>query len=120
MLEHSSSHLNGINDFERQLQELFEEVKTMIMMGNKNDAIDLLQANYEAVKEQINAGTKGIEEAAILDIIALGYMAIGDLNFVGYLLNMVTFFSSASNVKRTFGSRVPYFLYTCFTTIFKP
>ncbi|XP_044508343.1 nephrocystin-3 [Mangifera indica] len=90
LLEHSSSHLNGINDFERQLQELFEEVKTMIMMGNKNDAIDLLQANYEAVKEQINAGTKGIEEAAILDIIALGYMAIGDLNFVGYLLNMMS------------------------------
>uniref|UniRef100_A0A7N2MFF5 Uncharacterized protein n=1 Tax=Quercus lobata TaxID=97700 RepID=A0A7N2MFF5_QUELO len=50
----------------------------MIMKGNKSNAIDLLKANYEAVKEQMNAGTKGIEEAALLDVIALGYMAVGD------------------------------------------
>ncbi|KAH9780149.1 TPR REGION domain-containing protein [Citrus sinensis] len=79
-----------MNDFERQLQELFNEVKSMIMMGNKNDAIDLLQANYEAVNEQINAGNKGIEEVAILDIIALGYMYIGDLKFVQSLLDMMS------------------------------
>ncbi|KAJ0101007.1 hypothetical protein Patl1_05194 [Pistacia atlantica] len=87
MRDHSSNHLNGISDFERQLQELFDEVKTMIMKGNKNDAIDLLQANYQAVKEQINAGTKGIEEAAILDIIALGYVAIGDLKFINEVVD---------------------------------
>lgn len=81
-----------MSDFERQLQELFNEVKSMITMGNKNDAIDLLQANYEAVKEQINAGNKGIEEVAIVDIIALGYMYIGDLKFVQTLLDMVISF----------------------------
>lgn len=92
MHDHSSNLWDGMNDFERQLQELFNEVKSMIMMGNKNDAIDLLQANYEAVKEQINAGNKGIEEVAILDIIALGYMYIGDLKFVQSLLDMVISF----------------------------
>ncbi|KAH1245574.1 Nephrocystin-3 [Glycine max] len=60
----------------------------MISMGNKNDAIDLLTANYEVVKERLNAGTKGTEEAVTLDIIAPGYMAVGDLKFAGSLLNM--------------------------------
>jgi hypothetical protein len=88
----SSKPSDGVKDFERQLQELFDEVKMMIKMGNKNDAMDLLQANYEFVKEQINAGSSGIEEAATLDIIDLGYMAIGDLKSVGFILNKVTFF----------------------------
>ncbi|KAK0592901.1 hypothetical protein LWI29_027493 [Acer saccharum] len=87
MLDRSSHPVDSMSDFERQLQELFNEVKTMIMMGNMNDAMDLLQANYETVKEQMDAGNKGMEEAAILDIIALGYMAIGDLKFVGFLLD---------------------------------
>ncbi|KAM2007143.1 hypothetical protein ACFX15_002092 [Malus domestica] len=85
----SSDKLDGMKSFERELQELFDEVKRMIMMGNKNDAIDLLQANYEAVKERMDAGIRGIEEAATIDIIALGYMAIGDLKFVGSLLDML-------------------------------
>ncbi|XP_037496036.1 nephrocystin-3 isoform X3 [Jatropha curcas] len=48
-----------------------------------------LEANYEVVKEQINAGAKGIEEAATLDVIALGYMASGDLKSVGSVLNLL-------------------------------
>ncbi|KAA8533580.1 hypothetical protein F0562_030986 [Nyssa sinensis] len=89
LLDISSNPLDSMSDFERQLQELFNEVKTMIMKGNKNDAVDLLQANYEAVKEQMDAGARGIEEAAILDIIALGYMAAGDFKIVGSLLDML-------------------------------
>ncbi|XVE64421.1 hypothetical protein DITRI_Ditri07aG0099300 [Diplodiscus trichospermus] len=78
-----------MSDIETQLQELFNEVKTLIMTGNKNDAVDLLQANYEAVKEKMNAGAKGMEEAAILDVLALGYMAVGELKFVRSLLNLI-------------------------------
>ncbi|XP_038685660.1 nephrocystin-3 isoform X2 [Tripterygium wilfordii] len=59
-------------------------------MGNKNDAVDLLQANFEAVKEQMSAGDKGMEEAAILDVIALGYMAIGDFEIVESILDMLS------------------------------
>ncbi|KAK4571155.1 hypothetical protein RGQ29_029831 [Quercus rubra] len=88
--DQTSYPLDDMSDFEKQLQELFGEVKRMIMKGNKSDAIDLLKANYEAVKEQMNAGTKGIQEAALLDVIALGYMAVGDLKFVGSLLAMLT------------------------------
>lgn len=78
-----------MSDFEIQLQELFNEVKMMIKTGNENDAVDLLQANYEAVKEQIEAGARGIEVVALLDIIALGYMALGDLNIVDSVLDTV-------------------------------
>ncbi|OMO87928.1 hypothetical protein CCACVL1_08658 [Corchorus capsularis] len=88
-LDKASNSWDGTSDFERQLEELFNEVKTLIMAGNKNDAIDLLQANHEVVKEQMNAGAKGIEEAAILDVIALGYMAVGELKFVRSLLNVI-------------------------------
>lgn len=92
MLQSPSNASDGMNDLERQLQELYDEVKAMILMGNKDDAVDLLQANYGVVKEQINAGSRGIEEAATLDVIALGYMAIGDLESVGPILNLVSFF----------------------------
>lgn len=79
------------NDLEQMLQELFDEIKSLIRTGNNNDALDLLEANYEAVKQQIDAGDKGIEQVAILDVIALGYVAIGDLKMVGFLLNLVNF-----------------------------
>lgn len=85
----SSNPIHGMNDFERQLQEFFVEVKTMLKIGNKDGAIDLLQANYESVKEQMDAGAKGMEQAAILDIIALGYMCLGDFELVEGLLDMV-------------------------------
>ncbi|KAB2596826.1 nephrocystin-3-like [Pyrus ussuriensis x Pyrus communis] len=85
-LKQSSNRLDGMKSFERELQEL---LKRLIMMGNKNDGIDLLQANYEAVKERMNGGVRGIEEAATIDIIALGYMAIGDLKFVDSLQAML-------------------------------
>lgn len=75
------------DDFETNLEELFSEIKSMISIGNKSDALDLLEANYEAVREQIVAGRKTIEEAAILDVIALGYMAIGDFKMVDFILN---------------------------------
>lgn len=37
--------------------------------------MDLLRPNYVAVKEEIDSGLKGVEQGALLDIIALGYMA---------------------------------------------
>ncbi|KAA3454876.1 nephrocystin-3 isoform X2 [Gossypium australe] len=90
LFDKASDSSDGMSDFERQLQELFNEVKTLITMGNEKDAVDLLQANYEAVKEQMNDGSKGIEEAAILDVIALGYMAVGEFKSVRSLLDAIS------------------------------
>ncbi|KAL6972111.1 hypothetical protein U1Q18_031797 [Sarracenia purpurea var. burkii] len=89
LLDDSSNPLEDTTHLEGRLQEIFDEVKTMIKMGNKSDALNLLRANYEVVKEQIDTGAKRIEEAAILDTIALGYIGIGDLKMVGSLLGML-------------------------------
>ncbi|KAK8709272.1 hypothetical protein V6N13_060295 [Hibiscus sabdariffa] len=86
----AASGFHSVREFERQIQELFNEVKTLIKTGNHKDAIDLLQANYEGVKEQMNDGSKGMEEAAILDVIALGYMAVGNFKFVRSLLDVIS------------------------------
>jgi hypothetical protein len=79
-----------MEEFEMELQELFNEVKSMVKIGKESDAMDLLRANYVAVKEELDSGLKGIEQAAVLDIIALGYMAVGDLKPVPALLDMVS------------------------------
>lgn len=85
-----STHTNGMKEFEMELQELFNEVKAMVKIGKERDAMDLLRANYVAVKEEIDSGLKGIQQAALLDIIALGYMALGDFKPVPALLDMVS------------------------------
>uniref|UniRef100_A0A2C9VLW1 MalT-like TPR region domain-containing protein n=1 Tax=Manihot esculenta TaxID=3983 RepID=A0A2C9VLW1_MANES len=74
LLQSPSNASDGMNDLERQLQELYDEVKAMTLMGNKDDAVDLLQANYGVVKEQINAGSRGIEEAATLEQFLSAFM----------------------------------------------
>ncbi|KAK8709271.1 hypothetical protein V6N13_060295 [Hibiscus sabdariffa] len=90
VFDKASDSSDSVREFERQIQELFNEVKTLIKTGNHKDAIDLLQANYEGVKEQMNDGSKGMEEAAILDVIALGYMAVGNFKFVRSLLDVIS------------------------------
>ncbi|XP_020088876.1 nephrocystin-3 isoform X1 [Ananas comosus] len=79
--------MDSMGEFERQLQDFFVEIKSQLEMGNKDDAIDLLRANYESVREQIEDGLRGIEQAATLDIIALGYMGVGDFKIVEHLLD---------------------------------
>ncbi|KAF3672315.1 hypothetical protein FXO37_07580 [Capsicum annuum] len=81
---------SNLNVLEEQLRDLFNEVHAMIKIGKENEARDLLLANFEAVKEQMDAGNKGIEEAAILDVTALGYMALGDLRTVKPLLDVLS------------------------------
>ncbi|CAN4089540.1 unnamed protein product [Withania somnifera] len=81
---------SDLNILEDQLRDLFNEVHAMIRIGKENEARDLLLANFEAVKEQMDAGHKGIEEAAILDVTALGYMALGDIRSVKPLLDVLS------------------------------
>ena len=90
MLDKSNANVEGMDDFERKLQELFVEVKTLLAMGNKDDAMVLLEANYVMVKEQVNCGSKGIEQAALLDILALGYVGAGEVPLLEHVLDMVS------------------------------
>ncbi|XP_020573426.1 uncharacterized protein LOC110019901 [Phalaenopsis equestris] len=89
MFCNSDLKIHDRDEFVSQLQELLTQVKSMIKSGNKEDAIHVLQANYETVKEQVDDGHVGIEQAAILDTLALGYMDIGDMKTVVHLLNLL-------------------------------
>jgi hypothetical protein len=53
-----------------QLQELYEEVKRIIDNGDVESARDIIDANYDALREQLELGVEGIEHAAMLDILA--------------------------------------------------
>ncbi|KAI4330968.1 hypothetical protein MLD38_029204 [Melastoma candidum] len=79
----------GADDFEEELQGLFDEVKGMIADGKAEDARSLLQANLEAVKMQLKEGLGGIREAALLDVLGLGYMALGELKVVATILDLM-------------------------------
>ncbi|KAL9250222.1 Nephrocystin-3-like protein [Drosera capensis] len=87
----SDNSLNDADDFEKPLQELLAEVKTLVSNGKKTDAISLLQANYEAVKEQLNEGFQSIEVAATLDIIALGFMVAGEDKLAASVLKRLNY-----------------------------
>ncbi|EPS68842.1 hypothetical protein M569_05929, partial [Genlisea aurea] len=71
---------------ELELQYLFDQVRNLIKLGKQDDARDLLRANYQAAMDY---GSKGNEVAAALDVIALGYMAIGDLRTVESILDVM-------------------------------
>ena len=78
---------------------MYNKVKALIAAGNKGDAADLLLANFEAVMERINAGTKGMDEASFISIIALGYKDLGHLKSLKLLLDTVSsFFPSTLNL----------------------
>ncbi|GAB2221892.1 hypothetical protein Droror1_Dr00013085 [Drosera rotundifolia] len=87
----SDNSLNDVDDFEKPLQELLAEVKNLVSNGKKTDAIDLLQANYEAVKEQLNEGFQNIVVAATLDVIALGFMAAGEDKLAASVLKRLNY-----------------------------
>ncbi|KAG6529975.1 hypothetical protein ZIOFF_012192 [Zingiber officinale] len=89
VLDGPTTSLNEMNEFEIQLNNLFLEVRAKIEKGHINDALNLLKANYAAVEEQINGGFRGIEQAAILDTLALGFIGAGDLKNAEHLLNML-------------------------------
>ncbi|WOL00932.1 hypothetical protein Cni_G09645 [Canna indica] len=89
MVDGSTNTLNDVENFERQLNDFFLQVKTKLEKGNKDDVVCLLKENYEAVMEQIDGGFTGIEQAAVIDTLALGYMGAGDFKTIEHLLNLL-------------------------------
>ncbi|KAL3681915.1 hypothetical protein R1sor_024871 [Riccia sorocarpa] len=72
---------------EKELEELYEEVGRMIEEGDEENARDVIEANYEAVLEQLEEGICGVEQGAMLDILAQLYMDMGDFECAEVLLD---------------------------------
>lgn len=77
---------------EKQLEELYEEVGRMIEEGDEGSAREVIEANYEALLEQLEEGIRGVEQAAMLDILAQLYMNMGDYECADVLLDQVRVF----------------------------
>lgn len=82
-------YVEDVTDLERQLEELYEEVERMIEEDDDDTARVLIEANYEALLEQLDAGVQGVEQAAMLDVLAQLYMNMGDDESAEVLLEQV-------------------------------
>ncbi|KAL4205072.1 hypothetical protein AMTRI_Chr01g135330 [Amborella trichopoda] len=100
--EDLSTSITYMSDLEQQLEELFSTVKKMIREGNRDAALKLVEANYGALKEQLDAGQKGVEQAAILDVLALSYTHICDFKSASCLLEEL------KEILRTIENHEPY------------
>jgi hypothetical protein len=83
--------VEGAAKMAEQLQELYEEVKRIIDNGDVESARDIIEANYDALREQLELGVEGIEHAAMLDILAQLRLTLGDFEEAEHLLLEVSF-----------------------------
>jgi uncharacterized protein (DUF2267 family) len=60
----------GATKMVEQLQEMYDEVKKIINNGDVEGARDIIEANFDALREQLELGVEGIEHATMLDIMA--------------------------------------------------
>jgi len=81
----------GVAKMVDQLQKMYEEVKKITDNGDVEGARDIIEANFDALREQSELGVEGIECAIMLDIMAQLHLTIGDFEKVEHLLLEVFF-----------------------------
>eukprot|EP01018_Ginkgo_biloba_P013746 Gb_27651 [translate_table: standard] len=82
-------YAKDISELEDQLHELFVHVQKMIERGDEATARELIEANYEAVTQQLEMGIKGVEQAAMFDILAQLHMSLCDFKVAEHLLEQM-------------------------------
>lgn len=82
--------VNEVTILEDQLQDLYGEVLKMIEEGDEDTARDMIEANYEMIVEDREAGEQGLEHVAMMDILAQLRMSLGDFEEAEYLLDQVS------------------------------
>jgi hypothetical protein len=82
--------VNEVTVLQDQLQDLYGEVLRMIEEGDEDTARDMIEANYEMIAEDREAGEQGLEHVAMMDILAQLRMSLGDFEEAEYLLDQVT------------------------------
>ncbi|KAH8970073.1 hypothetical protein BDL97_02G068500 [Sphagnum fallax] len=79
--------MKGITEIEKQLHQLYEEMNRMIEKGDQATANDMIEAKYKAVQGQFESGIQGMEQAAMLDMLAQLRMSLGQAEEVACLLS---------------------------------
>jgi hypothetical protein len=88
--------MKGMTEIEKQLHQLYEEINRMIEEGDQATANDMIEAKYKAVKGQFESGIQGMEQAAMLDMLAQLRMSLGEAEEVAHLLSEVCGYLSLS------------------------
>lgn len=81
--------MDGVTNLEENLQELYTEVNRIIEEGDTETAREIVDANYEALLSQLGDEAAGIEQAAMLDILAQLCLSLGDYDEAEQLLSQV-------------------------------
>lgn len=78
-----------LGDYLEQLQDFHVKVEIMIEQGDRETASVLVKANFEALMEQVDQGIKGLEQAAMLDILIQLSMSLQDAKAVRQMLGQM-------------------------------
>jgi hypothetical protein len=88
--------MKGMTEIEKQLHQLYEEMNRMIEEGDQATANDMIEAKYKVVKGQFESGIQGMEQAAMLDMLAQLRMSLGEAEEAARLLSEVCSYLSLS------------------------
>jgi hypothetical protein len=73
-----------------EFQELDKKIENLIDKGDSESAMDIVEANYEALLEQLNEGTFGVEQVAMLDVLAFLFLRLQNEDAAEQLLGQVS------------------------------
>eukprot|EP00249_Psilotum_nudum_P007492 c20602_g1_i2 orf=156-1889(-) len=84
-------------EYTEQLQEFHGRVEQMIEKGDEETARILIEANYEALKEQLEQGVDGVEQAVMLDILAQLCMSLQNFEDAEQMLDQMKHIMGVKN-----------------------
>ncbi|CAM6127791.1 unnamed protein product [Calypogeia fissa] len=68
--------LNAMYGDTPEYRELFIKIESLIRKGDVSSAHDIVEGNYEALLEQLNEGVFGVEQVAMMDILAFLFLRL--------------------------------------------
>ena len=81
--------VNEVNEMQAQREELYRYVTELIEEGDKDTAHEMIEANHELIVDQLESGYQGMEQVAMLDILAQLRMSSREIEEVEFLLEQV-------------------------------
>lgn len=75
-----------------EFRELYTKIESLIEEGDSSSAHDIVEGNYEALMDQLNEGIFGVEQMAMLDILAFLFLRLEDMDAAEQLLGQVCSF----------------------------
>ena len=76
--------VNEVNEMQAQLEELYRYVTKE---GDKDTAREMIEANHKLFVDQLESGYQGMEQVAMLDILAQLRMSLREIEEVEFLLD---------------------------------